>query len=275
MSTSGTFENSAIINDALRRISTDYGVNASTDLKNKRVDKFGKMSDLGTSARTVTQLAQEEELEVIGSNAVDAVSSSDAADVGLTVTYEGLYYDADDNLQFGTGTAVLNGQNNVALNRGYNEITRARVAGQPAGDVWFGEGNTLTGGVPASADRHNVIRGTLGFRQTYKGQTSFSHRDWGIATGLLVSLRRNSGSNVVAEVEMQIADRVASGQPVFFPLFSPIALRQTGTSSLYIPLPGLIIPATNYVRVSAIGSTSSIGLDVTMFMTIAIDRKLA
>lgn len=263
------------INQAIRRIMKDYAVNASVDRKDKTVDKFGRISDLGTSRRTITQLGVQETMPVIGDNPIDALSSSDAGDVGQTIYYEGLYYDGS-TLRFGSGTSVTNGQNNVALNRGYNEVTRVQALDVVAGDVWIGKGNALTAGVPANADKHNVVKGTLALRQSYKAQTSFSYRDWGIVKALDLSMGRATGSNQGIDFEIEVAERVSSGQPVWYPKTGTITLLSGGTSSRPVQIPDhIIVPANHYVRISAIGTTTNMRAAANMFITIAIDRRYA
>lgn len=79
------------------------------------------------------------------------VSSTDAADTGIVIVVQGL----DENYDAQTGFAVLNGQNQVAVTGTWRSLHAAinNSATEYAGDLYIAASDTLTAGVPDTAEK--------------------------------------------------------------------------------------------------------------------------
>lgn len=145
------------------KIAKEYGVFAVPDAR--ELIKFGINTSVGVNFATVWSYNGGLWHEFDG-NLINSISSSSATDVGPVMAIEGHTRDAVTGaLTFHDDERVtLNGQTRLVLSRAYHTITRVYTANgtyaAPAtptvGDVYvyqFEAGDTVTGGVPQTADR--------------------------------------------------------------------------------------------------------------------------
>lgn len=196
---------------AEQEILSTYGDTVSVADKSKTLLKFGNNADLDTADgfATIWQLGKEAgtESEVYpneGTNPIDSISSTDAADTTQEIYLEGHVSDgntgADENFTFTTETVALNGQTRVALANSYARISEASVVGGAtvAGDVHVYENTALTSGKPTDITKaHISIEGTNGETRSYKAATTFSSTDYFILTKAVFTVKKDSGSAVV------------------------------------------------------------------------------
>lgn len=258
-------------NKLIRRVMGDYDKNVSVAEKNKNVDKFGFMTDLGTSLRVISDMGFDETYLPRADNLITDLGSTEAADVGVSVLVEGHYTDANGDLQFSIQTLVLNGLTVVALDPALSRCSRLRALAPVVGDIWVSQSAARTGGVPTDDTKaHNVIRGELGRNQSNKAATAFGYRDWGFVHGMLASIAKKTAA--VVDFQLLIGDASPGG--AMYPAFSEFTLSSAGQSTFYIPLHSTIIPANSDVYVQAVASTSNVQVEATFFTDIAIDRAL-
>lgn len=245
---------------AEREILGTYGDTVSVESKAKSLTKFGRNDDVGTSLETVWEVGGDE--TYVTTNAIDTISSSDAADV-VEMSIEG-------HTVSGTGTSAqftfvkeavtLNGQNKVLLPTPLARVSRVYITDSVpiAGDVYVYEDDTLAAGVPTTAAKiHMVVKGTEGRTQSYKAATTFSNTDYAIVTGGYASVNKKTAASV--DVEFQV--RPAGG--VFRPVgrFSLNSAAQTTQQIAFNPY--VIVPKNADVRVVAIASTTGVSVDAT------------
>lgn len=246
------------LDSALMRLNKDgYGNNWSVNAKAKDLKKFGRNTDLAIGVKETlweTGANSETYLEPSDGNLIDTVTSSDASDVGEIIRIEGHYFDDDGDFIFSVQTVVLNGQNRVTLGQPLcrcsrmNEINTATLSG----DIWvFQSTSTDTAGVPNNlALAHNIIKGTGGFRQSYKGATTMSSTDAFLITAITLSIQKKQSAVVDFGFEIAKLTSAGLGQTIdFLPLFGEETLNSTGQSALRLDLdPVITIPPNHDVR---------------------------
>lgn len=252
-------EANGLITYAEGEILSTYGDTVSVSEKSKSLLKFGRNAGIGTSYETVWEYGGDE--TYCTTNAIDTISSSDAADTaviyveGHTVSDTG----ADSQFTFVTQTATLNGQNKVVLGTALARVSRAYVqSGTIAGDIYVYEDDTLSGGVPTTAANvHITIEGaTSGHTQTFKAAATFSNSDYFICTGGYAALNKKTA----ATVDLVIEVRQPGG--VFRPAGGRIALKTDGTTTKQVTFtPYVIVPKNSDMRVRAIASTTGVEVD--------------
>jgi hypothetical protein len=240
-------------------IADTYGDTVSVVEKKKTLFKFGRNTSVGTSYETVWEYGGDE--TYVTTNAIDTISSSDAADTaviyveGHTVSGTG----TDSQFTFVSQTATLNGQNKVVLGTPLARVSRAYVqSGTIAGDIYVYEDDTLSGGVPnTAANVHITIEGaTSGHTQTFKAATTFSNSDYFICTGGYAGVTKKTAAAVDCVLEV----RTPGG--VFRPAGGRIALKTDGTTTKEISFdPPVIVPKNADMRVRAVASTTGVEVD--------------
>jgi hypothetical protein len=231
--------------------------------KRKTLLKFGRRSSMTNgSEQTIWQAPDLNEtyLTPADGNLIDTMSSSSASDTGEEVSYEGHYWDADNNLVFATGTSIINGQNKVTLNRAYCRINRAFDNNTVpfVGDINFYEDTALTNGVPTDTSKiHLTVKGTLGESQSFKAASSISGKDAYIVTALSVGALRNGAG----ALDFSLEARNAQLDSVFRPVFGRMAANTGGTSSSPFELapPVLIGPNSDFRMVATPGANGMAG----------------
>lgn len=240
-------------------IADTYGDTVSVVAKKKTLLKFGRNAGVGTSYETVWEYGGDETYAT--TNAIDTISSSDAADTavmyveGHTVSGTG----ASSQFTFTTQTATLNGQNKVVLGTPLARVSRAYVqSGTIAGDVYVYEDDTLSGGVPTTASKvHiNIDQTGAGHTQSFKAATTFSNSDYFICTGGYAALNKKTA----ATVDLVIEVRQPGG--AFRPASGRISLKTDGTTTRDIAFkPYVIVPKNSDMRIRAIASTTGVEVD--------------
>ena len=168
---------------AIQQIEADYGDTVSVEAKDKSLLKFGRNTNVGTSAATLMDLDGTEVGETyVSTNAITHVISTSAAD-GEEIKIEGHTISGTD-LTFVVQTATLNGQTAVALGTALARCTRLlnNDSTELAGKVSAYEGGTTTAGdVDTDSEIHCII--PAGQQQSRKASTSISSVDYWIVTG--------------------------------------------------------------------------------------------
>lgn len=252
-------EANALITYAESEILGTYGDTVSVSAKRKSLLKFGRNEDVGTSYETVWEYGGDE--TYVTTNAIDTISSSDAADTaviyveGHTVSGTG----ASSQFTFVSQTATLNGQNKVLLSTPLARVSRAYVqSGTIAGDIYVYEDDTLSGGVPTTASKvHiNIDQTGAGHTQSFKAATTFSNGDYFICTGGYAALNKRTA----AAVDMVLEVRQPGG--VFRPAGGRISLKTDGTTTAQVTFnPYVIVPKNCDIRIRAIASTTGVEVD--------------
>lgn len=240
-----------------------YGDTVSVFSAAKTMLKFGRYANLGTSIETVWEYGGSETYAT--TNAIDYVSSSDAADTATVMYVEGHTVSgtgASSEFTLVTQTLTLNGQSKVALTTPLARVGRAYVSsGTLAGDFYVFEDDTLTGGVPNTASKvHITVEGaTSGHTQSYKCAQTFANDTYAIVTGGHAAIEKKTAGRADFTLEVR--------QPggVFRPAGGRISLDSDGTTTVHIPFdPYVIIPKNSDFRVRAIGSTTGIEVDASI-----------
>lgn len=261
----------ALINLAIEEIRLTYGREVSVGLKRKTLNKFGRKIDGVLGQQTVWEvpIANEVYLDA-NDNLITHLSSSSASDT-LNVLFEGHYWDAG-LLKFGTETVALTGQTPAALSRGYCRCSRLFITESSVGDIWAHQNANITAGVPTDFTTvHNVIKGTDGRAQSYKGATTLSYRDWGILTTSHYGIARKQSGAMDFELDIRL-----EGSTAFRPLFGQAELDTQGLTffeQLYTPY--VIIPANSDVRMVFDPSATNMQAHCTFSMLLAVDREYA
>lgn len=244
------------IMQSIRIIENDYGDTVSVVAKKKNLFKFGRNTNVGTSATGYTiwftgQDQAHETYVAANTNSIDSISSSSGSDnSGVTVTIEG-HTETGSAKTFVSQTATLNGNTRVPLTTSLNRCTRVFVNGSQSnvGELYVYENTSLSTGKPSDTTKiHATVPATK--NQTEKASTSLSNTDYWIITKFDASLLTKT-SNVYAEVEIQVR---LNGK-VFRPICQPIAVG-AGDSREFSFKPYLIVPKNSDVRLVAIGSAS-------------------
>lgn len=255
---------------AEQEILNTFGDRVSVIEKKKTLIKFGHNEDIGTSRATIWNTGSDEDNETyVTTDAITSISSSSGSDTvvinieGHTVTGTG----SSSQFTFTTQTATLNGQNAVTLTTPLARVSRAYVDNGSTllGDVYIHEGGTLSGGKPTTTTEiHLTLRGTHGDTQSFKGATTLSNVDYGIATGGYMSIDKKQA----ASVDFQLEVRMPGGN--FRPTGGRVALNSTGQSAIQVVFkPHAIIPKNSDVRITAKSSSSGTECNVTIQMYLA------
>jgi len=219
--------------------------------KGKSVLKFGKNDDLGTSKETVWNQGGFEVFPT--TNAIDTFSSSSGSDTGV-FTVEGHTVSgtgADAKFTLVVQEVTLAGQTAAPLTtplarvqRGFNSNGVSFV-----GDVYVYEADTVTAGVPQTADKiHMKI--LAGENQSYKACITTADDEVAFITGLSVAVDKKQTAVVDFELEVQ------KPGGVFLPKFR-VSASTTGSNSFYQPVtPFLIVENNCEVRITAVSSAS-------------------
>jgi len=248
------------IGAAENQILKTFGDTVSVEQKGKSLLKFGRNASLGTSTDTVWEYGGNE--TYVTTNAIDTVSSSDAADTAPVMYVEGHTVSgtgADSEFTFTTQTVTLNGQNKVTLDTPLARVSRAYVeSGTLAGDFYVYEDDTLSGGVPTTAAKvHITVEGaSSGHTQSFKTATTFSNADYFICTGGYASVNKKTTASVDFVFEVQLPGGV------FRPAAGRISLQSGGQTTQQINFdPYVIIPKNADIRIRAVASTTGVSVD--------------
>ena len=253
---------------AEREVFETYGERVDARARGKSLLKFGRFDALGTSVATVWQQGGNEVLAT--TNAIDKVSSSSADDEqiitieGHTVTGTG----TSSRFTFITQDVTLAGQAETALATPLARVSRAYIkvptvaGGGFAGDFYVYEDDTVTGGVPQTAD--NIHMKILsGQTQSYKAATTFSDSEYAFVTRLIVSVNKKTSATVDFQLEVK-----APGS-VFRPRLR-ISAASTGSNTISVPFePYLIVPKNSDIRVQGVSSSSATEVDASFHCVLA------
>lgn len=241
-----------------------YGASISFSAAAMNVRKFGKNSNLGTSLSTVAAMEQDE--TYVSTNAIDKISSSDAADTmdvsieGLTVTGSG----EDQEFTRVTYTQTLAGQTETALSTPLARVQRVRIIGDTtnAGDIYVYQDDTVTAGVPQNAAKIHM-KVPAGDGQSYKLAITLPNDEFGYLIGTELAILKKTA----AQCDFIIERRLVGG--IFQPQFRT-GRSTTGTAAGYsqLPLP-IIFPPNSDFRVRALASTTSVEVNGNAYFRIA------
>lgn len=254
----GTF--SSVVSDqylqhAYQVIKDVYG--DTVRIKPKNLLKYGFTSNADSGVKTTimtlpTTIANESYLT---SNLITHISSADAGDTQV-ITIEGHTISGTDKT-FVAQSVTLQGQTAVALTTPLARATRAFNAGSTnlTGPVYIAETDTVIAGVPQTATKVHLII-AAGRNQSEKAATAFSSVDYGLITGVYAAINRNSGANVTADIDLEIAE---AGK--VFRSQLELGLRTSGLSAQFIPLnPYIIVPKNADVRLVGTSNTNDTAL---------------
>ena len=245
---------------AIKEIQEQYGDVVA--VKSKTLRKFGRTANASSGTVTVMTLPSSELNETfLTSNKIDYIVSSSTGDVG-TLSVEGHYYDADNNLIFATQNITLNGQTPAALTTSLSRCSRIYVANgtfqSPASNLvgniyaYASTSVTVTAGVPQTASAVKCMV-AAGQNQSEKCATSFSYQDYCIITGVYAGISKGN-SNVNVDIDMEY--RAQGG--VWRPLGLEMSLRTASQSTYSQQLaPYAIVPPNSDLRMVATASADN------------------
>lgn len=194
-----------VFGNAIQQIKDVYGDIVSINKKKKTLLKFGRSSQVQTTATTLMTLPTGTFNETyVASNLITTVSSSSSSDSSQTLTIEGHTISGSD-LTFVTQTAALMGTSQVTLSTALARVTRAYVSSGSSdlvGTIYVYEDDTnAVAGVPdTDSGVHLMI--PAGRNQSEKASTSLSSQDYWIITQLTAEMLTKANS--FADVELQI-----------------------------------------------------------------------
>jgi hypothetical protein len=197
-------------------------------------------------------------------NLITVLSSTDALDVGHIIRVEGHYYNPLGDLVFLVQNIVTNGQTRVVLPTPLCRATRLLDIDLDAlvGDVYIyqGAGTTDTAGLPDDLGfAHNVIKGSLGLRQSFKGAATVASRTALLVTEVTFSVARKQAT--IIDFAFETAQFTETGPRLpfgFLPAIGELTLSSTGKTAIDLRLdPVIIIPPNTEVR--GVGTSSAAG----------------
>lgn len=238
---------------AAREIAETYGHVVS--IKRKSLHKFGRNGVVGTSEVDINHLG----IDPVhpNDNTITHFSSSNAADVGITLRVEGMII-ASGVMLFQAFDITLNGQTKTALPIPLARVTRiANVQAITAvqGDVYLYIDTAVSGGIPTSLVETvgNVMAGGVSQSTLFAG-TTISATNYFILTGYYAYLNKKTTAN--ADIRFKI-------KPTNGNIYRSIAESSIG-NALAVNVkydPYLIIPPNTDIDITAIANTT--GVDVT------------
>jgi hypothetical protein len=251
---------------AEQEVLKEFGDTVSIVQKAKTLFEFGNHADLDITDgfATVWQLGKEAGLEnevypVSGTNSIDSISSTDAADTQeLAVEYHtsnGLT-GYDERFTFGVQLVTLQGQTRVPLPVPCARVSQAydNNGSTIAGDVFVYQNTPLTGGKPTDITKAVIsIEGTNGETQSFKAAATISNDDYFFITKASFAVTRASPPAVAADFSLEV--RKLGG--VFRPLIGKYSLTsQTSVFEEHFE-PYLIVPPNSDIRLVANTDTNA------------------
>jgi hypothetical protein len=252
---------------AEQEILKEFGDTVSIVQKARTIFKFGNNRDLDIADgfATVWRLGEEAgtENEVFvpeGTNLIDSISSTSAADTTQPIVVEYLTSDggvgAAEKFTAGKQTVTLNGQTRVPLTVPCARVVRAHLGAPPpiAGAVYIYENTPLTAGKPTNITKaHISIDGTVGETQSFKGAFSTADDEYLVITALNVSINKASGAATAVDYRLLVRE-VGS---VFRPL-TVVAVAGTNQTSFAQSFnPYVIVPRNSDVVIVANTDTNN------------------
>jgi hypothetical protein len=235
-------------------IATDY--NDDVSIKPKRLLKFGRNPNVGTSKATIQQFLQSGTPEInetyAATNAIDKVVSSSGSDTSKVVTIEG-HTISGGVFTFASQSVTLTGQTAATLTTPLARATLVFLSSGAAlaGTVAVFEDSSVSSGVPQDNTKVHVIADATE-QQSLKASTTFSNVDYGIVTSLYGSIGKDKNANAVVRFEVREVGGVFRTQFTY-------ELDNVGTGGfLFNPEPFIIIPKNSDVRFTAIASTTAV-----------------
>lgn len=238
---------SSFLELAVQEIYRSYGDKVVANRKS--LHKFGANLSIGTTEVDINW----DSIQPVHSttNSITVASSSSAADTTQTVRVEGMYLDANDDMQFAVQNVALNGQTQVTLTRSLCRVTRiANVASTTAtaGDVYIYESGTATGGVPNNlATVGNIM--PFEHQSTMFAGTSVAAKNYLILTSMQAggSLSGTKDAYVDIQLEVRNKDSIYRTVNIF-----TINTSQGATQIEFNP--PLIIPPNSDIDMTAVSS---------------------
>ena len=228
--------------------------------------KFGSNFDLGTGWETVQSQGGDEVYAT--ANTITTISSSSASDTSV-LAIEGHTIDGDGNFTFVTQTKALNGQNKVLLDtplarcsRLYNNDGVLFV-----GNIYVYEDDTLTAGVPDTADKIHTVA-LVAEQQSQKCSTTVSNNQYWIITQGWASVNKRQS----ATVDFHLQVRQKGG---VFRTRADVSLSNASGSHDISFHPYMIVPQNSDIRVRAQSSTASTSVSANLngfLATIKVDN---
>lgn len=229
------------------------GIEVSVARKAKQLVKFGRSEEVNSTAYQTLALFKTgvAEESFLTTDAIDSVSSSDAAD-DQDLVIEGHTIDGSGNLTFLSQPVTLDGQTRVALTTPLARATRAYNdnATNLLGTVYTYENSAITAGVPDDGTKSHLTI-PIGRNQSFKAATSISKDDYWFITGIFGSVLRQTGADIDVVLEIREKGKVFRQRP-------PFGLASDGGASFQIRFkPYLIVKANSDVRLRAIAAQGS------------------
>lgn len=243
------------IAQAIRIIANDYGDTVSVVSKKKNLIKFGRNTNVQTTASTVMTLPGGIFNETYATdNLIDSLSSTSTSDAN-PVTVEGHTLSGTD-LTFTVQNATLNGQTKVSLSTPLARMTRLyNISASDFTGTIFGFDDTsvsLASGTPdLSAQVHLMV--PTGTNQSEKASTTISSVDYWIVTSIYASLLNKTSAFADVQLQTRNYGKVFRTQ-------ADIGVSSNGGLTKLEFKPYLIIPSNSDVRLVA--SASANGTDV-------------
>ncbi len=220
---------------AIAQIFADTTEVVSVEAKNKPLLKFGRNTDIGTSAETVWRVGGNETFA--SGNDIDIVTSTAAGDTG-TVQIEGHTVSAGD-LTFVSQAATLDGTNDVTLTTPLYRVSRLYNTGASdfAGIITVEDNGTSV----------NLSTGEAGNNQSQKASASLSSVDYWIITGISVGVDKTQTRSVAFDFQVRESGKT-------WRTMLQIECSDGSGSILQELNPYMVVPPNSDIRVQATSS---------------------
>lgn len=253
------------LQQAIREIKADYGVNVSVNQKRKTLYKFGENKLVGTSLATIMTLPSGETEETyVFDNLITHFASASTADSGIELVVEGHTIDGNGNYTFVVQKVNLAGQTKTALTTPLARITRAynNNTTNLTGPVYFAEDVTFTSGVPGTASAIHMII-PAGENQTQKCSTAISQYDFYIITTFYVGVLKKTSGYASARIEFRQKQKVFRPITPYFQASNVTGIQKKFDSFI-------VVPNNSDVIVRAVADASSTDVTASIHGYLAI-----
>lgn len=186
---------------SMLQVEGDYSHKVSLTQKRKTLRKWGRNPDVDTvGPELVWRAGDIEVLPPSGTNPINRVASTDAADTG-DVLIEGHVDDGSGNLTFSTQTVTLNGLTPVALSP---SLARANRLVNRSGVSFAGDISVYESG---NSEVHTFADGLVAVEpnQSEKCATSISQVDYWFITSFWADVRR--ATSAVVDLYLQVREK--------------------------------------------------------------------
>ena len=247
------------IGTALERIASPigYGKKVSVTKKGKALQKWGRLNSSASGTwETVQSNGGTETL--LTANSITVLDTTNASDAGKTVTVEGHYLTASNDLVFIVQSKTLTGLTAVALDTPIARCSR----------LYISSGQTAVGTITVNAGEGGTAynRIVAGDSQSEKAATSISYKDFYIITSFGASILGNNNAAADFRAELKLPGGPWRPQARW-------SLKGDNTDyTRYTDATPFVIPANSDIRIRVNCSTAGTQVSAWFDGLLAIDE---